>query len=121
MNYYQLYRQIALPASWTEKLFQVARDCGVTLFSSPFDERAVELLRSLDCPAYKIASFEICDDPLLQAVAATGRLTATAAVLITSWRASPTSKKRSASCAVPVAATSRSSIASRNIPRTSRT
>ena len=73
MNYYQLYRQIALPASWTEKLFQVARDCGVTLFSSPFDERAVELLRSLDCPAYKIASFEICDDPLLQAVAATGR------------------------------------------------
>jgi N-acetylneuraminate synthase len=73
LNYYQLYRKIALPASWTEKLFRVARDCGVTIFSSPFDERAVQLLQSLQCPAYKIASFEICDDPLLEAVAATGR------------------------------------------------
>jgi len=73
LNYYQLYKKIALSAKFTERLFRVARDCGITIFSSPFDERAVKLLETLHCPAYKIASFEICDDPLLQAVAATGR------------------------------------------------
>jgi N-acetylneuraminate synthase len=72
-NYYQLYREIGLPVEYTEQLFRAARDCGITIFSSPFDERAVDLLAALNCPAYKIASFEICDDPLLQAVAATGR------------------------------------------------
>lgn len=73
MNYYRLYREIALPAEHTERLFRVARDCGITIFSSPFDERAVELLQELDCPAYKIASFEASDDPLLRSVAATGK------------------------------------------------
>ncbi len=73
LNYYQLYRKIALPVSVTERLFRVARDSGITLFSSPFDERAVALLQRFNCPAYKIASFEMCDDPLLRAVAATGQ------------------------------------------------
>lgn len=73
MNYYQLYREIALPVEHTERLFRAAREAGITLFSSPFDERAVELLACLDCPAYKIASFEANDDPLLRAVAATGK------------------------------------------------
>jgi len=72
LNYYELYKKIALPTSFTEKLFGVARDCGITIFSSPFDEGAVTLLQSLDCPAYKVASFEACDDSLLKAVAATG-------------------------------------------------
>lgn len=73
LNYYQLYNTIGLSSEHTERLFQTARDCGITLFSSPFDEKAVELLARLDCPAYKIASFEACDDLLLRAVAATGR------------------------------------------------
>jgi pseudaminic acid synthase len=70
-NYYQLYQEIALPVKWTEQLFRCARDNGISIFSSPFDERAVALLQSLNCPAYKVASFEACDDPLLRAVAAT--------------------------------------------------
>src|SRR5688572_26471926 len=73
LNYYQLYKKIALPVEATARLFKVARDCGITIFSSPFDERAVAILEEQNCPAYKIASFEICDDPLLRAVAATGK------------------------------------------------
>lgn len=73
LNYYQLYKQIALPKKFTKKLFSVASDCGITLFSSPFDESAVALLQDLDCPAYKIASFEMCDDSLLRSVASANR------------------------------------------------
>ncbi|MFM2485081.1 pseudaminic acid synthase [Celerinatantimonas yamalensis] len=70
---YELYQQVAMPWQWHEPLFVEAQKVGITLFSSPFDLSAVELLESLDYPAYKIASAEIIDVALLHAVAATGK------------------------------------------------
>ena len=72
-TYYQLYQEIAMPLEWTEKLFRFAQELGITLFSSPFDESAAELLDSLNAPAYQIASFEANDWPLIRKVAATGK------------------------------------------------
>ena len=72
-TYYQLYQEIAMPLEWTEVLFAHARAVGITLFSSPFDEAAVDLLQSLDAPAFKIASFEANDYPLVQKAASTGK------------------------------------------------
>ena len=72
-TYYQLYSEIAMPISWTEKLFHHANQRGITLFSSPFDQESVELLETFNCPAYKIASFEAQDETLLQSIAATSK------------------------------------------------
>ncbi|MBU0972249.1 MAG: pseudaminic acid synthase [Proteobacteria bacterium] len=72
-TYYQLYKEIALPLEYTKQLFDYAREIGITLFSSPFDERAVDLLMASGCPAFKIASFEAVDPQFLNCIAQTGK------------------------------------------------
>ncbi len=70
---YELYQEAQTPFEWHAAIFERARQRGVTIFSSPFDETAVDLLDGLDAPAFKIASFEAVDLPLIKYAASKGK------------------------------------------------
>ena len=70
---YELYGEAFTPWDWQPKLKRMANDAGLALFSSPFDATAVDFLQGMDVPAYKVASFELVDVPLIQKIARTGK------------------------------------------------
>ena len=68
---YDLYKEAHTPFEWHKEIFEFAKENKITLFSTPFDESAVDLLESLNTPAYKVASFELVDLPLISYIAKT--------------------------------------------------
>ena len=72
-NLHQLYQKAYTPWEWHQPIMQRAKELGMLCFSTPFDDSAIEFLENLEVPAYKIASFENADLPLIRKVAATGK------------------------------------------------
>lgn len=72
-NLFELYETAYLPWEWHREIFEYAKEVGIICFSSPFDLTAIDLLEELGCPAYKIASYEIVDIPLIRKAARTGK------------------------------------------------
>ena len=72
-NLYDLYEEACTPWEWQPKLKKIAEELNLDLFSTPFDQTAVDYLERLDMPAYKIASFELVDLPLIRRIAETGK------------------------------------------------
>lgn len=70
---YELYQEAYTPWEWQPRLKRVADDLDLTLFSTPFDDTAVDFLEAMGVPAYKVASFELVDTPLLRRIARTGK------------------------------------------------
>ena len=70
---FDLYQEASTPYEWHKRLFEYASEIGITIFSTPFDEEATDLLENLNTPAYKIASFEVVDLPLIKYVASKGK------------------------------------------------
>ena len=70
-NLWDLYDWAQTPFEWQKELFEYANSIGITMISTPFDESAVDLLESLSCPFYKVASFELTDLPLIKYIAQT--------------------------------------------------
>ncbi|KGG12096.1 MULTISPECIES: pseudaminic acid synthase [Prochlorococcus] len=70
---FDLYEEASTPYDWHHELFNFAKEIGITIFSTPFDEEAADLLENLDVPAYKIASFELTDLQLIEYVAKKGK------------------------------------------------
>jgi pseudaminic acid synthase len=70
---YKLYKKSYTPWEWQPKLKKIAEDLGLVCFSSPFDKTAVDFLEKINVPAYKIASFEITDIPLIEYIASKGK------------------------------------------------
>ncbi len=68
---YQLYEEAQTPFDWHKEMFEHAKKVGITCFSTPFDETAVDLLEEMNTPAYKVASFEATDLPLIKYIAST--------------------------------------------------